>query len=196
MAKVEYDLRSVFPVLDEMQDRNLAAAVVSVWQKVWEKSGWQNIREVSFSPGVTGPTLVGHTRAVLDHALAIVHSLRQVHKRDVPVDWDRLVAGCILHDVDKLLILAPDGQGGCVLAENARQYQHGFYSAYYAEQEGLPPEIVNMLQAHTSYSRIMPSTLEGVILYCADMADADVLKYTYGKTPSVLKAIGKVDRSQ
>ena len=39
---------------------------------------------------------------------------------------------------------------------------------------------------------MMPNTLESVILYFADMADAEVLKFTYGHTPSVLKAIGKL----
>lgn len=94
--------------------------------------------------------------------------------------------------MDKLLALAPNGKGGCIPTDIGYDFQHGFYSAYYAEKAGLPAEIVTMILNHTAFSRMMPNTLESVILYFADMADAEVLKFTYGHTPSVLKAIGKL----
>ena len=192
MAKDLSELKALFPELATMSNREWAEKVVSIWSEVLERRQWEKVSDDRFSVGITEISLLSHTRAVLDHALEIAESLKVVHGRDVSLDRDTLVAGCILHDVDKLLALSPDGKGGSVPTDIGYDVQHGFYSAYYAEKAGLPLEIVTMLLDHTSYSRMMPNSLEGVILYYADMADAEVLKFTYGQIPSVLKAIGKL----
>lgn len=197
--EVEKDLtciREVFPELDAMQNQGWARAVVSVWEEVLERSSWQRAEDARFSIGANEISLIGHTRAVLDLALDIANSLKNVHRRDVALDRDVLVAGCILHDVDKLLALAPDGKGGCVPTDIGYNVQHGFYSAYYAEKAGLPQSIVTLIINHTAFSRMMPSTLESVILFFADIADAEVVKFTYGHTPTTLKAIGKLVQSR
>lgn len=185
------DLKALFPELSTMSNRKWAKAVVSIWSEVLERSQWERAGDARFSVGFVEISLLSHTRAVLNHALGIADSLEKVHGRKILLDRDMLVAGCILHDVDKLLALAPDGKGGCTPTDIGYDVQHGFYSAYYAEKVGLPLKIVTMLLDHTAYSRMMPNSLEGVILYYADMADAEVLKFTYGHIPSVLKAIGK-----
>lgn len=185
-------LLELFPELTHMQNQTWAQAVVSVWREVLERSDWTAVQDARFSIGAKEISLLGHTRAVLNHALDIADSLQSVHGRDVLMDREVLITGCILHDVDKLLALAPDGEGGCVPTDIGYDFQHGFYSAYYAEKAGLPANIVTMIINHTAFSRMMPNTLEGVILYFADMADAEVIKFTYGHVPSVLKAIGKM----
>lgn len=192
MAKDLTDLKAMFPELDTMSNRDWAEAVVSIWLEVLERSQWEQASDARFSVGISEISLIAHTRAVLNYALEIADSLRAVHGRSVSLNRDVLVAGCILHDVDKLLALAPDGKGVCVPTDIGYDVQHGFYSAYYAEKAGLPLEIVTMLLDHTAYSRMMPNSLEGIILYYADMADAEVLKFTYGHVPTVLKAIGKL----
>ncbi len=184
-------LLQMFPELSNIRNQAWAQAAVSVWGEVLERSDWKAVQDARFSIGAKEISLLGHTRAVLNHALDIADSLKAVHGRDVPLDRDALITGCILHDVDKLLALAPDGDGGCVPTDIGYDFQHGFYSAYYAEKAGLPANIVTMIINHTAFSRMMPATLEGVILFFADMADAEVIKYTYGHVPSVLKAIGK-----
>lgn len=185
-------IRKAFPELNEMQNQNWAKAVVSIWEEVLKRSDWQRAEDARFSIGANEISLIGHTRAVLDLALSIADSLKNVHGRDVELDRDVLVAGCILHDVDKLLALAPDGNGGCIPTDIGYNVQHGFYSAYYAEKAGLPQSIVTLIINHTAFSRMMPSTLESVILFFADISDAEVVKFTYGHTPMTLKAIGKL----
>lgn len=192
MKKEPPALRSLFPELNTMNDPTLAEAVISIWNEALERSAWQRVEDARFSIGIPGISLIGHTRAVLDHALRIADSLKTVHGLDVQLDRDALTAGCILHDVDKLLALAPDGKGGCVPTDIGYDFQHGFYSAYYAEKAGLPASIVTMIINHTAFSRMMPSTLESVILYFADMADAEVVKCVFGHPSSALKAIGKL----
>lgn len=196
MKKDVTALRQIFPELAALKNQAWAQAVISIWSEVLERSDWQSVQDARFSIGADEISLVGHTRAVLNHALDIADSLKEVHGREVPLDRDLLIVGCILHDVDKLLALAPDGKGGCIPTDIGHDFQHGFYSAYYAEKAGLPARIVTMIINHTAFSRMMPTTLEGVILYFADMADAEVVKFTYGHVPSVLKAIGKMPGSR
>lgn len=192
MEKEVTVLRQWFPELDTMENQSWAKAVVTIWGDVLERSSWNRVEDARFSIGADEISLIGHTRAVLNHALDIADSLHTVHGLSISLNRDMLIAGCILHDVDKLLALAPNGKGGCIPTDIGYDFQHGFYSAYYAENAGLPANIVTMILNHTAHSRMMPDTLESVILYFADMADAEVVKFTYGHTPSVLKAIGKM----
>ncbi|WP_434310971.1 HD domain-containing protein [Hominifimenecus sp. rT4P-3] len=192
MKKNSTDMRQVFPELDTISNQTWAEAAASIWSEVFERSAWERLEDAPFSLGTAGVSLIGHTRAVLLHALAIADSLQTIHGLDVSVERDVLIVGCLLHDVDKLLALAPDGKGGYAPTEIGRSFQHGFYSAYYAEKAGLPACIVTMIINHTAFSRMMPATLESTILYFADMADAEVVKFTYGHPSSVLKAIGKL----
>ena len=189
-------LCETFRELKQMKNQDWAEAIVSIWKEVLERSEWEKAEDARFSYGIREISLLGHTRAVLDHALDIANDLEKVHHLWVHVDKDVHVTGCLLHDVDKLLALSPDGKGGCVPTDIGFDYQHGFYSAYYAEKAGFPAEIVTMIINHTAISRMMPTSLEGVILYFADMADAEIIKFAYGQTPSVLKAIGKMPNSR
>lgn len=81
-------LRQTFPELNTMQDRGLAEAVVSIWNEVLDRSAWQAVEDARFSIGADEISLIGHTRAVLNHALDIADSLKTVHGRIVPLNQD------------------------------------------------------------------------------------------------------------
>ncbi|WP_313291853.1 HD domain-containing protein [Faecalispora jeddahensis] len=184
-------LHGFFPEMDDVANKDWVRQACSVWEEALRRSRWKNLSDAPFGVATPGITLLGHTKAVLHNALGIARNLREVHQSQVEINYDVLIISCILHDVDKLLAFEPAESGELRYSEIARTYQHGFYSAYYAERAGLPASIVTLLINHTALSRMAPSTIEGMILFYADIADADLCKFIHGQSSSLLKSIGK-----
>jgi len=193
MISLQEQLCRAFPELQEVINEEWRRKALFVWQEVYNRSQWKDkeAAAVPFSPSVPSVTLLEHTEAVIQNALQMAHTICSVHHNPDLINFDRLIIVCVLHDVDKLLAIEPLDSGQCRYSDIARIYQHGFYSAYYAEKAELPAEITAALISHTVQSRMQPSTLEGMILLYADIADADLCKFINGQSPSFLKTIGK-----
>jgi putative nucleotidyltransferase with HDIG domain len=97
------------------------------------------------------------------------------------LNHDTLLAGAILHDVDKLLLY--ERQGDSVeLTELGRSVPHGEYGARVAEQAGLPQEVVNIIASHSPTQRkTLPATIEAVIVGCCDEATFQSYRLMTGK---------------
>lgn len=187
------EFKTLFPELKLVNNQEWVEKACQIWNEVFERSKWDSISSAQFGISSPGITLVEHTRATLNIAMKIMEIIKDLHKNPVEINMDVLIIAAILHDVDKLLGLKPGDNGDmCRLSDIGSDYQHGFYSAYYAEQAGLPPSIVTILINHTAFSRVMPSTIEGMILILADLADAELVKFLFGHTSTVLQALGKV----
>ena len=191
MEHISGQLRAHLPELEDVTKKDWVRQTCTVWEEVLGHSRWQTLTDAPFGVAEPGITLLGHTKAVLHNALCIARNLHEVHRSQMQIDFDILITACILHDVDKLLALEPAESGSYRYSEIAKTYQHGFYSAYYAEQAGLPASIVTLLLNHTALSRMALSTIEGMILFYADIADAELCKFIHGQSSSLLKAIGK-----
>lgn len=192
MEHIRDQVHSFFPEMNDVTNKDWVRQACSVWEEVLKRSKWETMEQAPFGVSTPGITLIGHTQAVLRNALGIAQNLRKIHQGNTEINFDVLIVACILHDVDKLLAIEPAESGGCRYSNIARTYQHGFYSAHYAELAGLPTSIVTLLINHTAQSRMPPATIEGMILFYADIADADLCKFIHGQSSSLLKAVGKI----
>ena len=171
MRKITIDeVAKHFPEIKLIQNEEWAKKVCEIWKEVFEESKWDNISDAWFNPVAPGVKLVSHTRANVLGAIA----LADVHKRlfNVDVNRDELIVICLLHDVSKLLEYEP-AKEGAKKSSIGKNYQHGFLSAYYAQRAGFPESIVSIIISHTGESRVIPRSLEGIMMYYADVADAD-----------------------
>jgi hypothetical protein len=192
MERVCDQLHRYFPELNDVTNKTWGRQTCAVWEEILQRSRWKDLSDAPFGVAIPGVTLMGHTKAVLQNALCIARNIHNIHQSQVTVDLDILIVACVLHDVDKLLAIELTESGDYCYSEIARIYQHGFYSAYYAERAGLPASIVTLLINHTAFSRMAPTTIEGMILFYSDIADADLCKFIHdGQPSSLLKAIDK-----
>ncbi|MFC1987016.1 HD domain-containing protein [Chloroflexota bacterium] len=84
------------------------------------------------------------------------------------MNLDYLIAGAILHDLDKPLIYHRK-QDKVVYSEVGEMIPHGTYGVHVALELGLPLEIVHVIITHTAYCAVNPSTVEGVIIQKAEI---------------------------
>lgn len=194
--QVYNEIRTLFPELDRVRKPEWTDVACRIWQEVFEKGEWDSLIKVPF--GVKSPDipLIVHTKAMLQYALKIAEVMDQVHHCKKEIDMDVLIISCILHDVDKLLATAPGESGSVRVTDAGFDYQHGFYSAYYAEKHGLPPSIVTLLIDHSGFSRLAPDSLEGMILIMADLCDAELLGFIQEGSSSLMSALGKSSNRQ
>lgn len=179
-------VQGLFPEVNGISDPELRGKVVDIWVETWRRSGWERIEDVPKNPETVGlrRNLVSHVRAVTAGALGIARAVGEFH--GLRVNTDLLIAGCLLHDVSKLLEYEPRGEGAGKSALG-RLIQHAVYGVHMAIKYGLPLELAHIINSHTAESRLAPRTLEAVIIYYADYADSDVLLLEAGR-PLLLSA--------
>lgn len=187
------EVRDLFPELKYVRNKEWVQKACEIWKTVLARCKWKNPMDAQFGISAPGISLINHTRATTINSINLAKNLKELHGLDVPIDMDVIIIACVLHDVSKLIEMEPGENGTlCQGSEIGRTYQHAFFSAYYAEQAGLPGSIVTILTNHTAMSRVMPTTIEGMIVFYGDQADADITKSTFGHVSTVLKALGKI----
>ena len=165
----------LFPRLMDIHDHGLREKVVDVWWRTWKESDFERIEDLSqWEPikAELGISNVEHTNQVTECALAMA----EVVERDQKVDVDRdiLIAGALLHDIDKLLIFSPSTGEPTTLG---RHLPHTTLGAHLAMDAGLPLGVVHAIAAHSSnFSSMSPETVEAVIVFQADQAVTEVWK--------------------
>lgn len=190
------EIHTLFPELAQVKNKEWADITCKIWQEVLDRSEWKSLADIPFSIHMPRISLIEHTQAVLKYALKMDEVMQQMHLCEKQIDLDILIISCILHDVDKPLVTAPGKDGALRVTDIGFDYQHGFYSAYYAEKYGLPASIVTLLIDHTDYSRMAPDSLEGMILIMADLSDAELLKFSKTGTSQLLRNLGKESNRQ
>ena len=173
-----------FPLLDNIKDRKLARNVADIWYETWQESKWKDIGDACYKPDYPGKTLIRHTNAVTESALAMAEIRQRIFNETV--DRDILIAGGLLHDVSKVLEFEPT-ESKPIPTKNRRLFQHGVIGAHKALSRNLPDELVHLIITHTNKSRLVPKTPEALIIYCVDMADADLHKLVQGDTLMISK---------
>lgn len=187
---------AIFPELNSVKNREWVDSACNIWQELFEICKWDSLEAVPF--GIKSPeiSLIKHTKAVLQNALHIASTMKLIHEYEQPIDFDVLIITCILHDVDKLLVTEPDENKNINLTDIGLDYQHGFYSAFYATTHGLPSSIVTLLIDHTPFSTLAPNSIEGIILILADICDAELISFVKGGQSSLMSALGKTSNRQ
>lgn len=178
-------IEKVFPEIDWIKDEDLKSKVIEIWAEVWRESKWDKIEDCPKNPLKDGDLkLVPHIRSVTALCVDFAKALPKYHTQAEEPNMDDLVAGAILHDVDKLLIYEkkPDGTFG--KSKFSKMLPHGTYTGYKMMERGFSMDMVNLVVAHSenaTYS--VPQTLEGLIMKSADHAESEVMHF-YGPKPA------------
>jgi len=180
-------IRQLFPEISEIRDKILADRVVATWVRAWGRAEIRNpLIEFPFFHQAPSESLIGHVRKVTRFALALARSLSE-DKNAPSCDQDILLAACLLHDVDKLLLYKPSEDGtGWEPSPISHKFAHGLLGAMLCNEEGLPEIVVHLVATHSLDSPLAPEPYEGVILHYADYFAADTTLWQTG-LPLLLK---------
>ncbi|WP_058958379.1 HD domain-containing protein [Pantoea anthophila] len=167
-------IKEFFPQLAAVKNRRLADAACEIWVEAFRNSAWENIEDAQFAIRAPDVSLVKHTENVTDNVLLIARNIQK--KFGYEVDTDILIVSAVLHDVCKLeeMEMGAGGPGTSKKSQTGKLYQHGFLSGYYTHKYRLPEAITALVVAHSGQSKVIPQGIEGMILFYADMMDADV----------------------
>ena len=143
-------VESLFPALAKIQDTELRGKVRDIWAEAWKDGNYEKIEDISwFEPWrnkYTWPN-VDHTNEVTACAIAMGKVAQEVMRMEVTMDY--LIAGAILHDVDKAVLF--DGKTK-EPTEWLQKLPHAAYSMYLVLKAGLPLDIAHMVLSHTAFS--------------------------------------------
>jgi putative nucleotidyltransferase with HDIG domain len=173
------DIFAVLPEIADIEDAGLRDGAVATWTTVWEQSGLgPRLLEVPFSIAAPGEPLVGHIRVVAAAAEALAEVVER--RGHPPVDRDLLRTACMLHDVDKPLMVEPLDGGGWRKSAAARRIGHATLGAMLCREHGLPEPVVHLVLTHAVASPLAPEPFEGVLLHYADFFAADTAFFDAG----------------
>lgn len=161
------------PTLREIQNLELAERVADVWLRTLELSTWDSIGDMPFKDNAPGRTLKEHVNACAEMALAASRIFRKHH--GLELDENLLLSFVLIHDVDKALKYANDGQGGVVISEEGKKIQHGVLSAMIARDCGFSTQMIHLLLTHTPSQKMEPAYPEGVMFRFLDNCDWEVV---------------------
>lgn len=176
--KKEY-VRRLFPLVEQIKDSSLKDKVIETWLRLWDESKWERIESVPFMAEMelSKCSLVQHINFVTEGAQDIGHLVHD--KFQLPVDFDVLLAGALLHDASKLVEFEPKGDGA-QKTDFRNKITHGAYGAHIALNVGLPMDVVHLIITHTPRTTLMPCLLEGVILSYVDYLAFDTIRFGSG----------------
>lgn len=176
------DIRSVFgSVLERISNKDLREKVVKAWVLACQRGGWESVEELRAMPftlltDTRGVNFIEHTIAVTEGAYALAKAQEAAY-RELPyqIDYDRLLAGGLLHDVGKLLEFERDGQGGFRKSRSGMCARHPISGTAIAYEVGLPDEVLNTIACHAKEGDGRPQCVETVLIHQADFGTFDPL---------------------
>lgn len=171
------DIESLFAAqLSKIENLDLRAKVVKAWVVGCQRGGYTSVEQLQAMPftlltNTRGVNFIEHTIAVTEGALALARCQVDTY-RQMPyaVNYDRLIAGGLLHDVGKLLEIEQDGSGGYRKSRNGMCARHPISGAILAAEVGLDDETVNTVACHAKEGDGRPQVLETVLIHQSDFA--------------------------
>lgn len=168
-----------FPYIKKIEDPGIREKVTATLYKYWKKSNYSKIEDVhQFEPArkYISYSNVDHTNQVCRVCHEMADTLKDI--MGIQINMDYLLAGAILHDVDKMVIF--DARTGG-FTEIGRLFPHAGMGASIALMEGLPEEIGHMIGAHSvKFSMVQPKNIEALILRYADLLAAHAFYLSNG----------------
>jgi putative nucleotidyltransferase with HDIG domain len=176
------DIRNLFgSVLERIKNADLRDKVVKVWVLACERGGWTSVDELRNMPftlltNTHGISFIEHTLAVTEGACGLARAQETAYKKlPYKIDYDRLLAGGLLHDVGKLLETERDGKGGYRKSRSGACTRHPVSGTALAYEVGLRDEVLNTIACHAKEGEGAPKCLETVLIHQADFATFDPL---------------------
>jgi putative nucleotidyltransferase with HDIG domain len=169
----------LFPAIKKIKDPELSQKVLLLWHQAWKSSNFLRIEDVhQFEPArnYISYTNVGHTNQVCRACQAIAAMVSK--ELNLKLHMDYLLAGAILHDVDKIMIFDSKTGG---FTETGRRKSHAAAGGAFAREIGLPEEVAHIIEAHsTKFSPHPPKSIEALILRHADLIVANAVYLAQG----------------
>ena len=177
------DIRSLFAsVLERITSKDLREKVVKTWLLAAERGGWASTDELTKMPftllcNCHGVNFIQHTLAVTEGACGLAKAQEAAYaKLPYKIDYDRLLAGGLLHDVGKLIETEKDGKGGYRKSRSGTCLRHPISGTALAHEAGIRDEaILNTIACHAKEGEGAPKCLETVLIHQADFATIDPL---------------------
>lgn len=180
VTSLREQITKCLPELELIKNESYRKAVIDIWEETFLASKWDSIESVPKSGDVTEYSNLQHTRSVTLQAIHCANVISSIH--NIQVDLDVLITASLLHDVSKFFEYDEENKK----TEYGKLMQHGVYTVHKAIEHNLPLEIQHLIVTHTGLSKIMPQTIEALILHYADYLDSDVLLHVLNK-PLFLK---------
>lgn len=171
-------IRSLFPEIEDIKDEALRKGIVEAWAIALKESEWESIEGVPWIPGRAEViTNIQHVRAAARIGMAIVKVIEE-HPELFP-EWkinpDIVIAGCLLHDVGKLLEYTPRTERSDKKSDLGKFMGHHILGAYIAIKAGLPPEVVHCIEAHRERDPF-ERTIEAEVVRYSDLIHAYLMQ--------------------
>ena len=167
-----------FPALARIKDASLREGVAKTWYMAWKESSYKRLEDAPMGVGRPEDSLLKHTNAVTGSAYAVGQQLQQVY--GTKLNFDYVIAGALLHDVDKIVMYEGTGAKATHSALSEK-IVHGAYGGHIALLAGLPMDIVFIIMAHSPKVAVEPDSPEGQLICHADLAVARTPKVAAGK---------------
>jgi putative nucleotidyltransferase with HDIG domain len=171
------DIKGLFKnELAIIQDSDVRNKVIEAWVKGCEMGGWDSVDELHQMPftlltDTHGVSFIEHTKVVTWGAYHLAQAQeRNYEELPYAIDYDRLIAGGLLHDVGKLMEIQFVKEGEYRKSYAGKCARHPISGAILAAQVGLSEEIVNTIACHAKEGEGRPQFVETVFIHQADYA--------------------------
>lgn len=158
--------------------------VVTAWVSAWASSSHEKLEDMPFSPGASPYPLMQHINDVTRAGVDL--GKRAEADWGVSFDPDVLISILILHDLDKPLLYAKEGDTG-VHTPLFYELPHGVIGGMMLKELGFPHTVVSTVATHATNAPFHGRNLEAQVLHYADLFAADHAFRQMGKTPVYLR---------
>ncbi len=167
--------------LSKIKNKSLRNQVVKVWLEACKEGGWNSITELTEMPftlltNTYGISFIEHTLAVTEGAIGLADAQTKNYKNiPIKINYDRLIAGGLLHDIGKLLEIEKDKNSGYKKSRRGEIARHPISGAILAAKVGIPEDIINCIACHAKEGEGKPQFIETVLIHQADFATFEPL---------------------
>jgi len=169
----------LFPALSKIKDEGVREKVIQTWLHAWKQSNFPRIEDVhQYEPAreYISYSNVDHTNQVCRAGEKMAAIAAEV--LGLRLNLDYLLAGALLHDVDKIVIFDAKTGG---FTEMGRQISHAAAGAALARAQGLPEGVAHVIEAHSiKFSPFPPKSIEALIVRHADLFVANAVYMARG----------------
>lgn len=186
-------LLQLVPEFDLIQDPELREKTIHVWEVAMERGGWtpDTLTQMPFTLLINPcpASFIEHVRAVTLTAYRTAKLFGEIYGARVPIHFDYLVSGGLLHDIGKVLEYEYKGEGTAAQTPYGALVRHPFSGAALAYEFGLPGEVQHMIASHAGEGDKIQRSPEATLINKADFASFETLRdLQIKKSPSARMA--------
>ena len=175
-------VEEMFPELAEIEDDELREGVIQVWVTAMEENPNADPRTMpwgAYHDDIHDELQLDHVRQVTQHAISIADTML-LHRPDLDLNPDVVVAAGLLHDVSKLYEMTGTGKE---FSEIGKLIPHPVMVNYLFHTHGIPVALQRIVLAHTHQTAVQPRTIEGQIIKLADILALEALSWEHRGRP-------------